>query len=185
MDSPVDKAANEPIIEIKNLKKVFYSQEKETVALDKINLKIGRGEIYGVIGMSGAGKSTLVRCINSLEKPTEGSILIDGKDVFSLKGSELLELRRNVSMIFQQFNLLMQRTVIKNVEFPLEIAGWTKKKSREKAVEMLKLVGLEDKKDSYPSQLSGGQKQRVAIARALATNPKILLCDRQRRRWIR
>ena len=134
----------QPMIEIRRLKKTYPSQEGPVVALDGIDLTIRRGEIYGVIGMSGAGKSTLVRCINLLEKPTGGSIVIDGQDVASLSGERLLTLRRSVSMIFQQFNLLMQRTALKNVQFPLEIAGLSRQRARQRALEMLKLVGLED-----------------------------------------
>lgn len=166
-----------PMIAIQNLRKVYPSRGTTVTALDGINLSIEPGDIFGIIGMSGAGKSTLVRCINLLEKPTEGKILIDGQDIEALPNAELLKLRRSVSMIFQQFNLLMQRTAIKNVQFPLEIAGWKKAEAQKRALELLRLVGLEDKKDAYPSQLSGGQKQRVAIARALATGPKVLLSD--------
>ena len=146
-------------------------------ALDKIDLKINRGEIFGIIGMSGAGKSTLVRCINLLERPTEGQVLFDGQDLTVLKPAELRQARRSMGMIFQQFNLLMQRTALENVCFPLEISGVKKEEAHKRAEELLEIVGLEERKDSYPSQLSGGQKQRVAIARALTTNPKVLLCD--------
>jgi len=166
-----------PIIQIINLSKVFYSQGTEVIALDDFSLDIFSGDIYGVIGMSGAGKSTLVRCINALEKPTTGSVIFDGKDLSGLSGDELNKTRRSMSMIFQQFNLLAQRSAINNVCFPLEIAGVPRKEARKKALELLELVGLSDKENSYPSQLSGGQKQRVAIARALATDPKVLLCD--------
>jgi D-methionine transport system ATP-binding protein len=165
------------MIEIKNLKKVFKTSNGEIVALDDINLTIHDGEIYGIIGLSGAGKSTLVRCINLLERPTEGQVVIDGKDLTRLKKKELLITRRNIGMIFQSFNLLEQRNVIQNVCYPLEIVGVKKEAARKRAMELIKLVGLEDRVKSYPSQLSGGQKQRVAIARALATNPKYLLCD--------
>lgn len=166
-----------PMIEIRNLKKEFLTRSETVTALDGINLRIEAGDIYGIIGMSGAGKSTLVRCMNLLEKPTEGEIFIDGQDIAALPYSQLLQLRRSVAMIFQQFNLLMQRSVIKNVQFPLEIAGWKKPAAQKRALELLRLVGLEEKKDAYPSQLSGGQKQRVAIARALALKPKVLLSD--------
>ena len=165
------------MIELKKLSKVFYAADKEIVALDNIDLTINDGEIFGIIGLSGAGKSTLVRCINLLEKPTSGEVVIDGKSLTSLKEKELLKLRQNIGMIFQGFNLLEQRSVIKNVCFPLEVAGWDKGRAKARAEELLKLVGLADRAGSYPSQLSGGQKQRVAIARALATGPKYLLCD--------
>lgn len=165
------------MIEIQNLKKEFLVQGETVTALDGINLRIDKGDIFGIIGMSGAGKSTLVRCINLLERPTEGRIMIDGQDLASLSHPELLRLRRSVSMIFQQFNLLMQRNVIRNVQFPLEIAGWRRSDAERRALELLRLVGLEEKRNAYPSQLSGGQKQRVAIARALALRPKVLLSD--------
>jgi len=166
-----------PIIKIENLYKTFYSKDGEVNALKDINLEINKGEIYGIIGMSGAGKSTLVRCINYLEKPTKGRVLISGKDLSSLNDKELREVRHSVGMIFQQFNLLMQETVIKNVMFPLEIVGTKKEDARKRALDLLELVGLSEKEKAYPAQLSGGQKQRVAIARALATNPSVLLCD--------
>ena len=175
------------MIEIRNLTKVYPSPNGTVTALDGIHLQIAQGDIYGIIGfsgagkstlgMSGAGKSTLVRCINRLEGPTAGQVLIDGKDVGQLSSAELRQMRREVAMIFQQFNLLMQRTALRNVEFPLEIAGWKRTDSKKRALELLRLVGLEDKRDAYPSQLSGGQKQRVAIARALALQPKVLLSD--------
>ena len=165
------------MIEIQGLSKVFSAGGRETVALKDIDLKIEDGEIFGIIGLSGAGKSTLVRCINLLERPSSGRVILDGKDVTQLSRPELLKLRQSVGMIFQGFNLLEQRTVLKNICFPLEIAGMKKAQARERAEELLKLVGLEEKAESYPSQLSGGQKQRVAIARALATKPKYLLCD--------
>lgn len=166
-----------PLIQIKNLGKEFKSKNGVVKALTNINLDINQGDIYGIIGLSGAGKSTLVRCINYLEKPTEGQVIIDNNDLGKLSSSRLKKLRRDVSMIFQHFNLLMQRNVEQNVRFPLEIAGVSKKEAKKKAEELLKIVGLFDKKDAYPAMLSGGQKQRVAIARALASNPKILLCD--------
>ncbi len=165
------------MIELKNLGKVYKTAEKDIVALDDINLTVHDGEIFGIIGLSGAGKSTLVRCINLLEEPTSGEVIIDGKSITKLPRKELLKLRQSIGMIFQGFNLLEQRNVIKNVCFPLEIAGVDKKAAVERAKELIKLVGLEDREKSYPSQLSGGQKQRVAIARALATKPKYLLCD--------
>ncbi len=165
------------MVEIRHLKKQFPLRDGTVTALDGIDLCIEKGDIFGIIGMSGAGKSTLVRCINLLEKPTEGAVLIDGQNLAELSHRELLTLRRSVSMIFQQFNLLMQRNVMKNVQFPLEIAGWKKRDAKKRALELLRLVGLEEKQKAYPSQLSGGQKQRVAIARALALNPKVLLSD--------
>ena len=166
-----------PLISIKNLGKEYISKNNTVIALSGINLNINAGDIYGIIGMSGAGKSTLVRCINYLERPTTGSVTIDGNDLSSLNDKELRKVRQNIGMIFQQFNLLMQRNVEDNICFPLEISGISKKEGRKRAQELLELVGLTDKRKSYPSQLSGGQKQRVAIARALSTNPKILLCD--------
>ena len=165
------------MIEIKNLSKTFSVSDGQVEALKNINLTINDGDIYGIIGMSGAGKSTLVRCINMLERPTEGSIIIDGVDMSSLKPGELRKERRNITMIFQGFNLLMQRNCLKNVCFPLELAGVKKAEAQKRAAELLDIVGLGDKLKSYPAQLSGGQQQRVAIARALATRPKILLCD--------
>ena len=165
------------MIELKNLCKTYHTANKEIVALDGINLTIHDGEIFGIIGLSGAGKSTLVRCINLLEVPTGGEVVIDGQSLTKLPRKELLKLRQQIGMIFQGFNLLEQRNVIRNICFPLEIAGVKKANAEARAKELLKLVGLEDRGESYPSQLSGGQKQRVAIARALATNPKYLLCD--------
>ena len=165
------------IIKIKNLSKSFVSKNGTVTALENINIDIKQGEIFGIIGMSGAGKSTLVRCINFLERPTSGTVIFDGKDLSLLSKKELERVRQSMGMIFQQFNLLMQRTVIANVCFPLEIAKVPKKEALKRAYELLEVVGLADKAKAYPAQLSGGQKQRVAIARALATNPKILLCD--------
>ena len=165
------------MIEIQNLSKTFPVSGGTVEALKDISLTIPDGEIYGIIGMSGAGKSTLVRCINLLERPTSGKVIIDGKDLGSLTQAQLREERRNITMIFQGFNLLMQRNCLKNVCFPLELAGYKKKEAVERATELLELVGLGEKLKSYPAQLSGGQQQRVAIARALATHPKILLCD--------
>ena len=165
------------MIEIRHLNKTFFGTAEPVVALDDVSLTINDGEIFGIIGLSGAGKSTLVRCINLLERPTEGEVLIDGRDLMKLPKRELLAERRNIGMIFQSFNLLEQRNVLKNVTYPLEIAGWKKADAEARAKELLALVSLSDREKSYPSQLSGGQKQRVAIARALATNPKYLLCD--------
>ena len=165
------------MIELKNLCKTYSSASGNVEALRDINLTIRDGEIFGIIGLSGAGKSTLVRCINLLERPTSGSVIIDGQDITLLPRPELLKMRRSISMIFQGFNLLEQRSVLRNVTFPLEIAGVTGQSAREKAMELLKVVGLEEKAAAYPAQLSGGQKQRVAIARALASDPRYLLCD--------
>ncbi len=164
------------MIEIKNLTKSFETAEGTVVALDDVNLTIADGDIFGIIGMSGAGKSTLVRTINMLERPTSGAVVIDGVDMGALSAKELREARREITMIFQSFNLLMQRTVLKNVCFPLELAGAKKAEARRRAQELLEIVGLGDKAKAYPAQLSGGQQQRVAIARALATSPKVLLC---------
>ena len=165
------------MIEIKHLSKTFQMKDGAVNALNDINLTIPDGAIYGIIGMSGAGKSTLVRCINLLERPTEGSVVIDGTAMETLSPAELRQRRREITMIFQQFNLLMQRSCLKNICFPMELAGVPKEKATARARELLELVGLPDKADAYPAQLSGGQKQRIAIARALATNPKVLLCD--------
>ena len=165
------------MIEIQNLSKTFTTSDGTVEALENINLTIPDGEIYGIIGMSGAGKSTLVRSINLLERPTEGRILIDGVDLAALPDAKLREKRRDITMIFQGFNLLMQRNCQKNVCFPMELAGVKHSEAMRRAAELLELVGLGDKRKAYPAQLSGGQQQRVAIARALATHPKILLCD--------
>lgn len=165
------------MIEIKNLYKTFQTSDGCVEALKDINLTVNDGDIYGIIGMSGAGKSTLVRCINMLERPTSGTVEIDGKDIGSLSEAELRKVRRNVTMIFQSFNLLMQRTCLKNICFPLELAGVPKAEAKKRALELLETVGLPDKANAYPAQLSGGQQQRIAIARALATNPRVLLCD--------
>lgn len=165
------------MIEIKNLSKIFKTKERDITALEGIELEIRDGEIFGIIGLSGAGKSTLVRCINLLERPSEGDVLIDGSSLMSLSQRELLLMRRNIGMIFQSFNLFEQRSVIKNVCYPLEIAGEKKEAAEARARELLALVGLSERAQFYPAQLSGGQKQRVAIARALATRPKYLLCD--------
>lgn len=165
------------MIEIKALTKTFHTRTGTLTALDNINLSIHDGEIFGIIGLSGAGKSTLVRCINLLERPDAGEVWLDGRDLMKLSNRELLEVRRGIGMIFQSYNLLEQRTVLRNVLFPLEISHTPRDKARGRAKELLELVGLADKADAYPSQLSGGQKQRVAIARALATQPRYLLCD--------
>ena len=167
----------QPIIRLVHLDKEFKTGNGPVKVLDNINLEIHRGEIFGIIGLSGAGKSTLVRCINYLEVPTAGAVIFEGRSLNELKESEKRKARQSMGMIFQQFNLLAQRNVIQNICFPLEIAGVSKKEAKLRALELLKLVGLEGKARSYPVQLSGGEKQRVAIARAIATNPKVLLCD--------
>jgi len=165
------------MIEIRGLNKTFSTPQGPLVALDNIDLTIHDGDIFGIIGLSGAGKSTLVRCINLLERPTRGEVLLDGQDLTKLSKKDLLAARRNIGMIFQSFNLLEQRTVLRNVTFPLEITGERAAAAKARAMELLEMVGLADRADAYPAQLSGGQKQRVAIARALATKPKYLLCD--------
>ena len=165
------------MIELKHITKVFPTADGELTALNDVNITIHDGDVYGIVGMSGAGKSTLVRCINLLERPTSGQVVIDGKDLCVMPAKELIQQRRSISMIFQQFNLLMQRTCLKKICFPMEIAGVKAADAQKKAKELLEIVGLPDKADAYPAQLSGGQKQRIAIARALASDPKILLCD--------
>jgi D-methionine transport system ATP-binding protein len=166
------------MIQIEHLNKTYVSRQGEThIALTDINLTIEDGSVFGIIGQSGAGKSTLVRCLNLLERPTSGSIIINGRDITSLSEKELREFRSSVSMVFQNFSLLQQRTVLRNVMFPLELRHADKKEAEKRARELLELVGLADKCDKYPSQLSGGQQQRVAIARALVNNPSIMLCD--------
>ena len=169
------------MIELTNISKVYDTPAGPFHAIDDVTLSIGSGDIFGIIGESGAGKSTLVRCINLLEQPTSGSVVIDGHDVTSLRGRDLRELRADIGMIFQRFSLFEQRTVLDNVIFPATLASTGKRVSRaeapERARKLLALVGLEGKEGSYPSQLSGGQQQRVAIARALMTSPKTLLCD--------
>ena len=165
------------MIELKNISKTFQTSDGTVEALKNVTLTVADGDIYGIIGMSGAGKSTLVRCINMLERPTSGQILINGENLSELGNSELRERRRKMTMIFQGFNLLMQRNCLDNICFPLELSGMKKKDARKKAAELLNTVGLPDKGKAYPAQLSGGQQQRIAIARALATNPEILLCD--------
>ena len=165
------------MIAIRGLTKTFGTGSDAVTALRDIDLSVRAGEIFGIIGLSGAGKSTLVRCMNYLEHPTEGSVTVDGKKLGALNKKELLNARRGIGMIFQQFNLLMQKTALDNICFPLEIAGVSRKDAIDRARELLKLVDLEDREKAYPAQLSGGQKQRVAIARALAPSPKVLLCD--------
>ena len=165
------------MIQLKNLGKTYVSGNEKVEAIKNIDLTVEDGDIFGIIGLSGAGKSTLIRCINFLEVPTEGQVLFDGVDLATLSPRQLRQTRQSMSMIFQSFNLLSQRTVLKNVCYPLEITRTPKKAAEEKARRLLDVVGLADKENAYPSQLSGGQKQRVAIARALATDPKVLLCD--------
>ena len=165
------------MIELKRVSKTFPTADGDLQALTDVTLTVGDGDVYGIVGMSGAGKSTLVRCINLLERPTSGQVLIDGADLCAMGAKELIRTRRSISMIFQQFNLLMQRTCLKNITFPMEIAGVKGDAAKKRALELLEVVGLPDKADAYPAQLSGGQKQRIAIARALASDPKVLLCD--------
>ena len=165
------------MIELKHISKVFPTPDGALQALRDIDLTIQDGDVFGIVGMSGAGKSTLVRCINLLERPTQGQVLIDGRDLCAMPEKELIRQRRSIAMIFQQFNLLMQRTCLKNICFPMEIAGVKRDEAARRAREYLDIVGLPDKADAYPAQLSGGQRQRIAIARALASDPKILLCD--------
>ena len=165
------------IVEVRNVSKTFLTKDGRVDALRDINLSVEEGDIYGIIGMSGAGKSTLVRCLNFLEVPTEGQVIVEGQELGKLTEKELRQLRSSIGMIFQSFNLLMQKSVLDNVCFPLQIQGMKKKDAAVKARKLLGTVGLEDKENAYPAQLSGGQRQRVAIARALACDPKILLCD--------
>ena len=165
------------MIEIKHLSKTFQMKDGAVNALKNIDLTIPDGSIYGIIGMSGAGKSTLVRCINLLERPTEGSVVIDGTAMETLSPAALRERRRDITMIFQQFNLLMQRSCLKNICFPMELAGVKKADAEKRARELLEMVGLPDKANAYPAQLSGGQKQRIAIVRSLVMNPDVILFD--------
>ena len=165
------------MIELRNLSKSFATADGPVDALKHVNLTVNDGDIYGIIGMSGAGKSTLVRCINMLERPTEGSVLLDGRDLGALDKKQMQEVRREVTMIFQSFNLLMQSTCLQNIMFPLKLIHTPKAEAVKRAKELLQTVGLPDKANAYPAQLSGGQQQRIAIARALATNPRVLLCD--------
>ncbi|MEE0226512.1 methionine ABC transporter ATP-binding protein [Senegalimassilia anaerobia] len=165
------------MIQLQHVCKTYGEGENAHHALRNVNLTIDDGDVFGIIGASGAGKSTLVRCLNLLERPTEGAILYDGRDITGLSGRALLELRSQVGMIFQNFSLFQQRTVLRNVTFPLELRGEKGEAARKRAMELLELVGLADLAERYPSQLSGGQQQRVAIARALANNPKVMLCD--------
>ncbi len=168
---------SESIIRLRGLSKTFGTGDGAVHALNNINLDIEKGDIYGIIGLSGAGKSTLVRCMNLLERPDEGQVIVNGQDLLTLPAGKLRQARQSISMIFQGFNLLMQRTALENICFPLELAGVKKAEAEKKARELLEIVGLPDKADAYPVQLSGGQKQRIAIARALASDPQVLLCD--------
>lgn len=174
---PKQKGKDMSEIVVENLSKTFLAKDGSVEALKHVNLTIGSGDIYGIIGMSGAGKSTLVRCMNFLEVPSEGRVLINGKSLGDYSEKELRKQRQEIGMIFQHFNLLMQKSVLENVCFPLYIQGKKKTDAHKRAKELLEIVGLSDKQQAYPAQLSGGQKQRVAIARALASDPKILLCD--------
>lgn len=167
----------EPIVELRALSKTFGSGEDQVAAVQQVSLAVEPGEIFGIIGLSGAGKSTLVRCINLLEKPDAGQVLFHGQDLMTMTDKQLRQVRRKISMIFQSFNLLEQRTALDNIRFPLELAGVPRAQAKQRAMELLDIVGLPDKAASYPVQLSGGQKQRIAIARALASDPEVLLCD--------
>lgn len=165
------------MIQIENLSKIFSDKTGEVAALQDVNLTIDSGDVFGIIGMSGAGKSTLLRCLSTLDTPTGGRVLLSGVDLSALSGRQLIETRRRMGVVFQGYNLLMQRTVRQNVAFPLSLAGTDKAAINARVDELLALVGLSDKAENYPAQLSGGQKQRVAIARALATSPEVLFCD--------
>ena len=166
-----------PVIRLEHIEKVFTDGKEDFEALRDVSLAVNEGDIFGIIGLSGAGKSTLVRCLNLLERPTAGKVYVNDQDMMALSDAEIRRCRQKIGMVFQHFNLLMQRTVLGNVCFPLEIVGMSKKDAKKRAMEVLKLVGIEDKAGAYPSQLSGGQKQRVAIARVLANDPEIILCD--------
>ena len=166
-----------PVIRLEHIEKVFHDGKDDFEALRDVSLDVEEGDIFGIIGLSGAGKSTLVRCLNLLERPTSGKVFLHGQDMTALSPAEIRRCRQKIGLVFQHFNLLMQRTVLGNVCFPLEIVGMSKKDAKKRAMEVLKLVGIADKANAYPSQLSGGQKQRVAIARVLANDPEIILCD--------
>ncbi len=167
----------EPIVELRGLSKTFGAGAEQVAALQQVSLAVEPGEIFGIIGLSGAGKSTLVRCINLLERPDEGQVLFHGQNLTAMSTKQLRQVRRKISMIFQSFNLLEQRTALDNICFPLELEGVPKARAKQRARELLEIVGLPDKAKAYPVQLSGGQKQRIAIARALASDPEVLLCD--------
>ena len=166
-----------PVIRLEHIEKVFTDGKEDFEALRDVSLEVNEGDIFGIIGLSGAGKSTLVRCLNLLERPTSGKVYVNDKDMMTLSEPEIRRCRQKIGMVFQHFNLLMQRTVLGNVCFPLEIVGMSRKDAKKRAMEVLRLVGIADKANAYPSQLSGGQKQRVAIARVLANDPEIILCD--------
>lgn len=165
------------LIQLTNVKKTFNGKNGNIQAVNDVSLNVEKGDIYGIVGYSGAGKSTLVRLLNGLELPTSGEVIVNDQDITKLKNKELRTFRKKIGMIFQHFNLLWSRTVLENIQLPLELAGVPKSKRKERAEELLRLVGLEGRGQAYPSQLSGGQKQRVGIARALANDPEILLCD--------
>lgn len=165
------------MIKVSHLSKTYIGKDRQVEALKDVSFEVNKGDIYGIIGLSGAGKSTLIRCLNLLEKPTSGEVFVDGQELQGLSETDLRLKRRKIGMIFQYFNLLMQKNVLANVCFPMEIIGINSQEAKKRALEYLKIVGLEDKVDAYPAQLSGGQKQRVAIARVLASDPEILLCD--------
>lgn len=173
----VQRMEQKPQIEIRGLCKDYPIPGGEVHALSNISLTIDKGDIYGIIGMSGAGKSTLIRCLNRLDTPTDGQIFIDGENILAMNKQQLRQTRRRMAMIFQQFNLLMQKSVARNVRYPLEIAGVPKKQANERVIELLRIVGLEDKAGAYPAQLSGGQKQRVAVAGVLAMQPEVMILD--------
>jgi D-methionine transport system ATP-binding protein len=170
-------SVNDFMIELRNITKTFHQKDRVVTAIADISLTVAEGKIMGVIGASGAGKSTLIRCVNLLERPSSGEVVVDGTNLLSLSSSQLTQARRQIGMIFQHFNLLSSRTVYQNIAFPLELANISKKEVEQRVTNLLALVGLQDKRSDYPSSLSGGQKQRVAIARSLANNPKVLLCD--------
>ncbi|QNF34088.1 methionine ABC transporter ATP-binding protein MetN [Adhaeribacter swui] len=165
------------MIELKNITKTFRQKNRIVTALNGVSLQVSKGKIFGVIGASGAGKSTLIRCVNLLEKPTSGEVIVDGQDLLQLSAPQLAQARRQIGMIFQHFNLLSSRTVFDNIALPLELSNTPKQEINTRVLDLLALVGLQEKQHDYPSSLSGGQKQRVAIARTLASNPKVLLCD--------
>lgn len=177
MLNDLSKERGENMIILDQVKKVFQTSSGQVTAVDSVNLEIKKGEIFGIIGYSGAGKSTLIRMLNLLERPTDGTVTIDGKDLTKVSAKELRLARQQIGMVFQHFNLLWSRTVYENIAFSLEIAGVKKNEIKPRVLELIQLVGLNGKENNYPSQLSGGQKQRVGIARALANNPKVLLCD--------
>src|SRR5699024_2372628 len=165
------------MIKLKGIKKIYKTKKETVAAVDDVSLQINEGEIYGIVGYSGAGKSTLLRCINLLERPTEGSVIVDGTDLTTLSMRDLRKARQSIGMIFQGFHLASSKTAAENIDFSLKVAGVPKQERNERVKELLELVGLSDRADNYPAQLSGGQQQRVSIARALANNPKVILSD--------